>query len=199
MTVWIPAEDVQAWIGPAAITLDDAAVLAQIASDAVQSVVQRDLSLTAGITDTYDTNGTNYVLLNYWPIRAIAAISLNGQAIGAAGYQLSGWKLDPVNTRKVSFPGMGNLGRGIQNLTVSGLVAGYDVTQPPGGTYALPANVYQALRLTAAAIFNSQAADPNLTAESTAGVFSGSFAASGVGAVPPGARTLLLPEMRVAP
>lgn len=199
MTSWVTGATVQAYIGADKVTLDEANVLAADATDAVRSVIQRDLTLQTGITDTVETNNTNFVLLHYWPIRAIASVSLNGRAMVAAATNQPGWRIDPVNPRKVEFAGYGRLGRGSMNVIVSGLTAGYDVTADPGGPYALPGHIRRALLLTALAFFTATAADPNLVAESTGGVFSGSFQPAGVGAVPPGAMSLLRSEMPVAP
>lgn len=200
MPAWISGADVQAWIGADKITLPSAQSLAQVASDAVQSKVLRDLTLQTNITDIVDTNGSDYVLLNYWPIRAIAGpVTLNGQTLQPAAFNQPGWRLDPRNPRKLVFAGMGKQRRGVMNVTVAGLTAGYDVTAEPGSPNALPGHVHQALLLTASAIFNSQAADPNLTAEETAGVFSGSFHPAGVGSIPPGALSYLAPEIPANP
>lgn len=198
MTLWIPASDVLAWIGTDKIDLESATLLAEVASEAVSALIERDLTLQTGVTELYDTTGTPYVLLNSWPVQSVSAVSLAGQPIVPAAFQTPGWKLDRINRRKLVFVGMGNLSRAPLTLAVT-YTAGYDTTQPIGGTMALPAAVWQALRLTCGAIFNSQAADPNLASESTGGVFSGSFYPTGVGAVPPGARTYLLPYMRSAP
>ena len=198
MTPLISASDVVVWIGADKIDTDAATSLAQAASDAVGSLIERDLSLLTGIVDNLDANGTNYVLLTRWPVQSVSSVTLNAQPVQPAAYGVPGWRLDAVNTRKLNFPGMGQLTRGVMNVAVV-YSAGYDLTQPTGAPTGLPGALFQALRLTAGAIFNSQAADPNLASESTAGVFSGSFYPTGVGAVPPGARTLLLPYMRAAP
>lgn len=196
---WVAAEDIQAWIGVDMISLDAAASLGEVVTGAIIDEIERDLSLTTISSDTYDTTNTDFILLNYWPVRSIGAVTYNGQPVPAAAYQRPGWRLDPVNTRRLSFVGMGKLARGVMNVTVTNLVAGYDTSLALGTPGALPGNVFQALRLTAAAVFNSQAGDPNLASESTGGVFSGSFYPTGIGAVPPGARSLLSGEMRVAP
>jgi hypothetical protein len=199
MTAWVLATDVQSWIGADKLTLDAAGALAQVASDAVQGLVQRNIALQT-VTDILDTNGTDYVLLHYWPVRSIASVTLNGLPVQPAAFQSPGWIMDSFNPRKLLFSGMGKQYRGALNVTVTGLVAGYDFTlEPGGGANAPPGDLQQALLLTAAAIFNSQAADPNLVSEETAGVFSGSFHAAGVGSVPPGARTLLRPYIPVNP
>lgn len=198
MTAWISGNDVQAWLGSDKIDLTSADSLAQVASDVLRDYLERDLELQSSISEVYDTNGTNYVLLNFWPVRSITSVLLNSQTIQHAAPNQQGYLMDSFNPRKLKFALMGSLPRGEQNLSIS-YSAGYDVTQPAGSATGLPGTVYQALKLTAAAIFNSQAADPNLASESTAGVFSGSFYPTGVGAVPPGARTLLVREIRVSP
>jgi hypothetical protein len=198
VSLWIATTDVQAWLGADKLNQDSAASLAQVATDSVQAYIERDLALVTSIAETCDTNGTDYVLLNCWPIRLVTSVSHNGMTLAPAAFGKPGWLTDPVNTRKLRFPGMGKLERGVMNLSVV-YTAGYDLTAAPGAPTALPGAVAQALRLTAAAIFNSQAADPNLASESTAGVFSGSFYATGVGAVPPGARSLLVNFMRASP
>lgn len=188
MTAWITNADLIAWLP--ALTTPDATQLGLVASDAVRSYLERELVLAA-YAEIYDSNGTDYILLNHWPVRSIESVSINGGApLPPAAFNVRGWRLDPFVPRKLQFPGQGKIARGFSNIPVS-YHAGYDITQTPGSATGLPADVWQALRLTAAAVYNSQAADPNLTSESTGGVFSGSFAATGVGAVPPGAMTLL--------
>lgn len=197
---WVAPEDVQAWLGVDVIDLSSAALLGEVATAAVMDLIERDLSLTTVAREDYDTTGTDYILLSHWPVRSIGAVTYNGQAIAAAaGFNTQGWQVDSVNKRKLCFRGMGKMARGSQNITVTNLVAGYDTSLPVGSVGALPGNVWHALKLTAAAIFNSQAGDPNLASENESGVFSGTFYATGIGAVPPGARSLLQGEIRVAP
>jgi hypothetical protein len=164
----------------------------------VQAVLNRDLTMVTNLTEYYDTNGTDYILLNNWPVRSIGSVTLNGMAILPAIPGQPGWRLDGFNPRKLML-GQGRLLRGgIMVIGVLNQTAGYDFTQSVGSATGLPGTVHRALLLTCAAIFNAQAADPNLSSESTAGVFSGTFYASGVGAVPPGALRLLSNEIRVA-
>jgi hypothetical protein len=125
------------------------------------------------------------------------------------GQQTQGWVMDDQNVvRKLRFAGYGKLPRpwnGTPNIMVS-YIAGYPVGVPPDPASStwfvgagLPTAVYEALKLSASAIWNAQASDPNLAAESTVGVFSGQFYPTGVGAVPPGARSLLEPYIGYAP
>ena len=195
MTAWISTADVQAWIG-ADLSTDQATDLADAATSVARDWLERDLEL-ADFAEIYDSLGTDYVLLNAWPIRVVTSIAINNEAaLAPAAFGRVGWVLDPSNPRKVRFPGR-KVPRGIQNIAVS-YTAGYDLTQPAGAPTGLPGAVRKALQLIASAIDNAQAADPNLASENTGGVFSGSFYASGVGAIPPGARTLLQPYRRVA-
>lgn len=197
-TPWISGDVVQAWLGADKITIDAASDLAAVATDLAMNEINRDLSRVTGISEYYDTNGTDYILLNYWPVVSIGGVSIVGQTVlPNVPNGTPGWRLDPLNSRKLY------LGRKYarcpQNVLVSNLSAGYDVTLPIGTKGALPGTVFHALRLIASAVFNSQAADPNLASESTVGAFSGTFYAAGVGTVPPGAASLLKNEMRVAP
>jgi hypothetical protein len=199
MTPWIDASEVQTWLGGSGVMNQAEAVeLALAATAAVAGYIERDVTLVSNLTETLDTTGNDYVLLRHWPIQSITSVSYNGQAVVEAAYQKPGYRIDPLNERRLNFYGMGKLPRGLMNLTVV-YSAGYDPTLPAGYPAAIPGDLRQALKLTAAAIYNSQAADPNLVAESTAGVFSGSFVATGVGAVPPGARSLLARYRRVTP
>jgi hypothetical protein len=195
---WISGSDILNWIGVDKIDSNAAQSLADVSTSMLHQVLERDITL-ATTTEVYDSNGTDYILLNRWPVVSIGGVTYNGAPVVPAAYQVPGWKLDGFNTRKLCFVGMGKLARNAMNITVTDLAAGYDVTLAQGQSGALPGNIYHALRLTALAVFNSQASDPNLATESTAGVFSGSFYPAGVGAVPPGALTLLQSEMRVAP
>jgi len=204
MAAWIAADVVQQWIGADLLSLGSADQLAQIASDAMRSYLERDLAMTT-VSEFYDANGTNYVLLNYWPVRSIGAVYYLGQSVAPANPtgaqpQAYGWTLDTFVPRKLKIFGYGPLPRAAMAVRVVGLQAGYDVGVDPGSTpYALPGHVFQALRLTCQAIFTSQASDPNLTGESISGVFSGSFMPEGVSAIPRGAKDLVRNERRAAP
>jgi hypothetical protein len=201
MSAWISPTDLQNYIGADKVSLDEATMLAAAATQAVQAYIDRDLSLYQGTSDWYDSNGTNFILLDRWPIRSLTSLSVSGLVVYALAPPAvqRGWTIDRSNSRKLIFQGFDRIPRGVQNINVVGLVAGYDLDQPVGSSTGLPYEVWLALRLTAAAIFNAGAADPNLMSENTAGVFSGSYDVTGVGAVPRGARTLLAGEMRVAP
>lgn len=196
MTAWVTPIAVMAWINDGLITLEQATALASDATDAVQSVLERDLAQVSNITETYDSNGTDFILLNHWPIVSVSRVMLHRQTVLPASYQQQGWLLDPVNTRRLSFSGYGKLARSCQNITVT-YTAGYDLTGQ--GAPPLPGPIARAILLTAAAMYNAQAADPNLASEQTAGAYGGSFNPNGVGDVPIGARSLLKSFMRMAP
>lgn len=197
MAQWISANDVQAYIGGDVLTDDAATFLAQVATDALQSVLNRDIALVTNLQEYYDTNGSDYVLLNHWPVRSISAASLNGTTISAAVPNKPGFRLDSFNSRKL-YLGQGKLLRGgVMAISVT-YTAGYDLTQPAGTDPGIPGTVHRALLLTAAAIFNASAGDPNLMSESTGGMFSGTFSPRGAGSVPQAARDLVSNEIRVA-
>lgn len=205
MTSWITPADVQTWLGPD-VDNTTAQMLADAATASVRDYLQRDISLQTGLDEVYDSNNTDYILLNSWPVVSIASVTIEGlPPLVPAAARTPGYRLDRVVPRKLQLAGFGKIARGIMNIAVV-YTAGYDMTLPadPASTVGFsnggpPPSVYTALKLTAAAIYNAQAADPNLASESTGGVFSGSFYPSGVGAVPPGARSMLLPYLRVAP
>lgn len=202
MAAWVSAEVVQGWIGADNISLDQAATLAQAATDALKSYLERDLAVGT-YTEWYDANGTNYILLNQKPIRSIASLTYNGTAVTAANPSVSqpqvrGYRVDPFVTRKLIFVGYGALPRAEMAIQVT-YTAGYDIEPAGTSPWSMPGHVVQALNLTCAAMFNSQAADPNLTGENIPGAFSGSFVQSGVGAIPPGALNLIQNERRGAP
>jgi hypothetical protein len=194
---WISADDVKSYIG--GDVLDDAAAtfLAEVATDALQAVLNRDISLVTNLQEYYDTNGTSYILLNHWPVRSIGAVSLNGVTINPAIPNQPGYRLDSFNSRKLEL-GQGKLLRGGAMAIAVTYTAGYDPDQPAGVDPGIPGTIHRALLLTAAAIFNASAADPNLTSENTGGVFSGTFTQRGAGAVPQAARDLVANEIRVA-
>jgi hypothetical protein len=195
VTAWVQTADIISWLGPD-VTSIQAQDLADSATAAVLSWIERDLTLGT-FNETYDSNGTDYILLDHWPIRTVTSVAINGEApLMVAAFQKAGYALDPLVSRKMRFPGR-RIPRGVMNIAVN-YSAGYDMTQPVASTTGLPADVYKALQLTAAAIYNAAAADPNLSSENTAGVFTGSFYQTGVGAVPPGARSLLERFKRVA-
>lgn len=197
MPAWITAADLQTWFA-GDIDAPTATALASDATDAVRDYLERDLALQE-LTEAYDTTGTNYVLLNFWPVRAVTQVVLNGTTVvPPAAFNTPGWRLSPIVPRKLEFPGYAKLARSTMNLSVS-YTAGYDLAAAAGDPMAIPGSVATAIKLTAAAMWNAQAADPNLSGESTGGVFSGQFYPTGVGAVPPGARSLLQVHKRVAP
>lgn len=204
MAAWISVSDVQTWLGPD-VDSTTAQMLADAATSAVQEFLQRDVSQQT-LTEIYDSAGTDYILLDSWPVASISSVVIDGlPPLVPAAVQTPGYRVDRINPRKLQFAGLGKVPRGVENITVS-YVAGYPIGTAPDpasttkhvGT-GLPPAIYTGLKLTAAAISNAQAADPNLASESTGGVFSGSFYQTGVGAVPPGARSLMQPYVRVAP
>lgn len=202
MAAWIDAATVQQWIGAGRITLDAAASLAQAATDAMRSYLERDLEMGSW-TEFYDAMNTDYILLQHWPVRSIDQVLYQGNPVAAASIQAGqakGWRIDGFITRKLWFAGYGKLPRAPMAIQVVNLKAGYDVGVSPGSTpTAMPGHVVQALQLTCLAIFTSQAIDPNLTGESISGVFSGSFVPTGPGSIPPGAMALVRNERRAAP
>jgi hypothetical protein len=201
MGQWITTADVQTWLGPQ-IDDDTAVILAVAASDSVADYIERDLT-QATVTEYYDSNGTDYILLNSWPVQSIASVTIlnwpsGGPTVPPAAPGTPGYRIDAFNPRKLVFAGYGKIPRGTMNITVT-YTAGYNMSGTPGTPPGLPASIYQALKLTVNAIYNSQAADANLASENTAGVFSGSYYPTGVGCVPPGARSLLANYKRTAP
>ncbi len=194
MASWISIADIQSWI-PAANNAT-ATELAMIVTGLVQQELEQDFAI-ADWTETYDTRGVPYVLLRHWPVRSITSITYNGRALAPAAYQVPGYAIDPVVSRKLNFSGL-SIARGVMNLTIA-YRAGYDFAQAAGSATGAPSWLWQAMRIIAQAIFNAAAADPNLVSENTGGVFSGSFVASGVGSIPPAAREWLAKGSAVAP
>jgi hypothetical protein len=202
MALWVSIADVETWLGPG---IDDisAGVIANAASDAVRDHIERDLALQTYTGELYNSNGTDYILLNNWPVQSVSSVTISDWPFGSnlvpAGPNKPGYRIAPENPRKLVFAGYGRLPRGILNISVS-YTAGYDMSLAPGGVPpAMPANIYLALKLTANAIYNAQAADTNLRSESTAGVFSGTYDDQGAGGVPRGAQSLLRNYKRTAP
>jgi hypothetical protein len=204
MTSWISADDVAAYL---CITdLVRAQMLADAVTGAIRDYLTRELEQVT-YDELYQTNYTDYILLDNSPISSITSVTIQGYgAIQPVVLGQAGWRLDPQVPRKLQFMGYGRLPRSeTPNIEVV-YVAGYPIGTPPdaksspwfAGT-GLPTAIYEAMALTAAAMQNAQAADPNLQSESTAGVFSGTFYPTGVGAIPPGARTLLQAYTGVAP
>jgi hypothetical protein len=212
MTSWITSDDMKAYLCDD--TMDDATAqkIADAATGAVQDFIVHDLEQNT-FTEFYTTNNTDYILLTNFPVVSIASVQITGIGviqpftIANFGSSNGGWVMDdPYLSRKLRFAGYGKLPRcQMPNVLVT-YTAGYPIGTPPDvksspffvGT-GIPTAVDEALKLTGAAIYNAQAADPNLAAESTVGVFSGQFYATGVGAVPPGARSLLEPYIFYAP
>jgi hypothetical protein len=215
MTSWISSADMKAYLCDDTVDDPTAQALADAATSAVRDYLKRDLEQRT-YNEVYSTNNTDYIMLENWPVISIASVQISGigpiPAFNMANFgnpNNTGWVIDDANvTRKLRFAGYGRLPRpwnGVPNILVSYL-AGYPIGTPPdpissnwfAGT-GLPTSIYTALKLTGSAIWNAQAADPNLAAESTIGVFSGQFYPTGVGAVPPGARFLLDPYIGYTP
>jgi hypothetical protein len=204
MTDWISVADVQSFIG-SDVTDDTAQQLADSATGVVRDYLQRDIAQQT-FTELYDTNGTDYILLNNWPVASISSVVIDGlPPLVPAAVRQPGYRISPSSPRKLEFAGYGKQPRGIDVVTVV-YIAGFPVGTAPdplsSASFAgsgLPTGVYMALKLTVAALYNAAMADPNLQSEGVAGVFSGSFHAGGVGSVPPGAMTLLQAYRRVAP
>lgn len=204
MTSWVSAADVAAYL---CITdLDRAQTLADIATGAIRDYIGNDLE-QQDLHELYQTNYTDYIMLHSTPVVSVSAVTIDGLGqIQPAGLRQPGWRIDPLVTRKLSFMGYGKLPRSpYPNIEVD-YVAGYPIGTPPdpksspwfAGT-GLPTAIHESLLLHCAAVHYAQAADPNLAAESTAGVYSGQFYPTGVAAIPPGAKTLLAPYTGPAP
>lgn len=201
MTAWVTADEVRAYLGADIVTTDDAETLALGATSLVSDFISRDLELHTEAFAWYDANGTNYILAHRYPVRTIGSLTYQGTLLRPwmnPQNTPQGYRIEGGARRKIVFEGFDRLVRQPRAIQITNIVSGYDLTAPPGSDTALPSSVKRALLLTASALFAAQAADPNLTSESTAGVFSGAFHAGGVGSIPPGARTLLLAYERVA-
>lgn len=204
MASWISANDVAAYL-----CIDDM-IRAQIIADTVTGMLRdylaRDLEQQA-YAELHHSNFTDYVLLNNSPVASISRVEIDGIGeITPAARGKHGWRLDHQVPRKLIFSGYGRLPRSnVPNIEIH-YIAGYPIDAPPDSNSSpwsvgtgFPTAIHEAMRLTASAIHNAQAADPNLQSESTAGVFSGTFYPTGVGAIPPGARSNLEPYISVTP
>jgi hypothetical protein len=204
MPSWIAAADVAAYL-----CLEDQGrgqTLADIATGAVRDYLGRDIEQRA-YDEFHYTNNTDYILLTNYPVVSISLVEIAGWGpVTPVAINQRGWRIDPAVPRKLIFAGYGKLPRAsVPNIEVK-YVAGYptDSTPDPDSTTwlagkGIPTSIYEALLLTAAAIHTAQAGDPNLQSESTAGVFSSSFYPTGIGAIPPAARSYLQAYIGYAP
>ncbi|SRR5580765_535882 len=204
MASWISAEDVAAYL--CIEDLERSQIIADAVTGAFRDYLARDLE-QASYHELYQTNYTDYVMLQNSPVVSISSVEIDGIGkILPAGMRQPGWRIDHQVPRKLSFMGYGRLPRStVPNIEVR-YVAGYPVGVPPDPFSSawqvgdgLPTAIYEAMRLTASAMHTAQAADPNLAMEQTAGIFTGQFYPTGVGAIPPGARTLLEAYISVTP
>jgi len=212
MVSWITPDDIKNYVCDGAIDDATAQWVADATTGAVRDFINRDLE-QGTFTELYTTNNTDYVMLEHYPIVSIASVQIIGYGviqpfdIAQFGSQNTGWVRDDQNVvRKLRFAGLGKLPRcSVPNVLVT-YTAGYPVGTPPdpqsspwfAGT-GLPTAIYEAMKLTAAAIVNAQASDPNVANEMTAGVFSATFLPTGIGAIPPAARSYLQPYVGYAP
>jgi hypothetical protein len=176
-TPWITLSMLKGWLSITDTSQDaNLTPLITAATQACVSFISRDLVLVT-TTETYDGTGSTILPLNVFPVISVSAVSMDGCPILPAGFNQAGYTVGKFSLLAKSMC----WSKGVQNITVS-YTAGYP---------SVPTDAVQACLLTASAMFNSMASDPNLQSESTAGVFSGTFWAGGAGAVPPAARSLL--------
>lgn len=123
-------------------------------------------------TETYDGTGSNSLPLRVWPITSIVSVTISDVAQTVADFYIDG---RVMRWRKGLFPYADG------NVVVT-YVAG-----------SLPDDVVLATIMTAQAMINAAAVDPNTLGESMAG-YSASFAPEGAGSVPRGAQSLLTPH-----
>src|SRR3954467_11889598 len=108
MTSWISADDVAAYLG-----LDDPVVaqqLADAATGAVRDVIGRDLA-QRDYDELYQTNYTDYIMLEQSPVTAVSLVSIDGYPapIQPAAMRQGGWVIDTVVPSKLRFMGYGKL------------------------------------------------------------------------------------------
>jgi hypothetical protein len=149
----VPLSMVKAWLGIA--TSDSDPALSQMISQISQAVLNslsRDVILPEIVTEYYDGNNRDRVLLRNWPVNSIISVGIDGTGVRsspamALGTTLSGgWVLDstvgPPPDRMQSIllrGGAGPFSRGIQNIAVTYL-AGYMVS---GEVWVIPSSPYQ--------------------------------------------------------
>lgn len=186
MADWTDLPTVRKWLGVQDRSQDDLLTsLISAATSACRNFIGRDLE-EATLSETYDGNGSGILPLALYPITDVTSLTIDGLTLRRAAYLTPGWSISEHKTAL-------KLTRGLLFYQGQSNVA---VTYT-GGYATIPGEVAQATLLTVVAMFNARAADPNLSSESTGGVFGATFWQSGPGAIPPAARSHLAPYRRV--
>jgi hypothetical protein len=193
-------QQVQNWLADTAPS--DALSLTSLltaASDAIIQALGFDPT-SQGYVENVSGTGSPFIFPTFNPINNVAAINVISGL--TAGVQLNVWGAGngvpqtPIDMTQVSFDKTrifytsGQVfPRGNSNLQVT-YNAGYLPAQIPG-------SITQAVLLTAKAMVNSQAVDPNVSNESFSGVMSRSYWPEGAGAIPRAAMALIQPYRKI--
>lgn len=148
-------------------------------SAAIESYLSRRIESAAQV-DLRDGNGGRSMLLREYPVTAVAAVSVDGQAIPAGGFDLAGWRLAD---RMLVLEGY-RFTSGIANVRID-YTAGYAT---------VPADIEQACIETVLLALERRA-HIDVSSKSLAGETVSYITAD----LPPSARKALNQHLRVAP
>ena len=154
---------VKAWCGATSGTDDAllAALISQI-SRAIYNYINRSFILPMTVTESYDGNGRDQLLLRNWPVGSVSSVLINGQPVPQAPTIISGqalqpgWRLEASDDQPpgamqqlflTSGSGYGGGGygglyrfiKGRQNIVVT-YRAGYEIV---GESWTVPATPFQ--------------------------------------------------------
>lgn len=182
---FVALETAKAWLGIADTSSD--ALLGVVIPSVTQAMLDymdRDPRETT-VTERHDGTNNDTLVVNQYPVSAVSAITVDDTP------------LDATQLARVMFDGRfiywrgGFFPRGPKNISIS-LTGGI----PAADTAALAALQMAALH-TLKAMWSARRMEQNATGESFSGVLSQSFWATGPGAVPPAAKTLMANYVRV--
>lgn len=184
LTALVSLADVKARLGITDTSEDTVlTALIQVATGAIHDFLGYDIT-SQSRSEIYSGDGRKTLYPRHTPITAVSSLTVNGVAISAAasvntaGYVISNQRID---LRGHDFL------KGIQNIALS-YTAGYAT---------VPAAVAEAAAMQVHGLFNARTVDPNVTSESVPGVYSASYRQEGAGSLPPAAKMMLQPFVRV--
>jgi hypothetical protein len=128
--------NVKAWLSPPLTSTADDALLTRLigaASRFILGWLDRPVLFSQAYAETRDGTGGRRLMLRQWPVTAVAAVGIDGQAIAAAapGRPSPGWVIEAWDGWSAGQPqALSLIGhefcRGLQNVTVA-YTAGYAV------------------------------------------------------------------------
>lgn len=179
----ITLSQAKSWLNITDTTSDQLVTdLARAATGAILRHLARD-PRRQPYTETVSGLGGPVLPLGHYPIQSVTAVSLVSMGLTSPAQSLDlstiTWDDNAIIWRGGRFP------RDRRNVSVSYVA----------GIAPLPDEILQATRYTLQAMFSAQSVDQNATGESYVGLGTAQWWATGAGAIPPSALSLLEPHV----